>query len=340
MRILLVKTSSMGDLIHTFPALTDAGRAIPGIEFDWLVEDIFAEIPEWHPLVKDIIPVALRRWRKNIFTAQTFREWRALRRILKQKHYDLIIDAQSLVKSAFLTYLGQGKRVGLDWTSARESLASLAYKKKLNVNFKQHAISRMRELFAKALGYEMVGDEPDFNLSIKHKPTEASPPYLVFLHGTTWESKLWPETYWQQLVEYANQAGYKIKMTGGNEDEHLRAQRIAHGKQNVDLMPRLSLSHMANLLSHAKAVVAVDTGFGHLAAALDVPTISIYGSTNPTYTGALGKRSLHLSAQFLCSPCLKRSCHYHSESVVTPACYATLPPSKVWQKVTEAMLVA
>src|SRR3990167_8502552 len=101
MRVLSIKTSSMGDLIHTFPALTDAGKAIPGITFDWVVEDVFAAIPTWHPLVNKVIPVALRRWRKGIFSSETRAGWRQLRQTMHAQDYDLVLDAQGLVKSAF-----------------------------------------------------------------------------------------------------------------------------------------------------------------------------------------------------------------------------------------------
>lgn len=331
MRVLLVKTSSMGDLIHTMPALTDAANAIPGIQFDWVVEDVFASIPAWHPAVNTVIPVALRRWRKGFFSAKTWSEWRALRRKLRANQYDLVLDAQGLVKSALVVRLARGPRVGLDWSSARESLASLAYQRTCTVNFYQHAVLRMRELFSQALGYAMPTSEPDFGLRREQFKLEApSKPYLVFLHGTTWASKLWPQTYWMQLADIAKSQGLQIKMSGGNQEEMARAQTIADYCSAVQVLPRLDIPGMAALLANAKAAVAVDTGFGHLAAALGVPTVSIYGSTNAEYTGALGPASKLLSAQFSCSPCLNRTCSYKPLTAVTPACYETVPPLKVW----------
>ncbi|MBV9575888.1 MAG: lipopolysaccharide heptosyltransferase 1, partial [Gammaproteobacteria bacterium] len=130
MRVLLIKTSSMGDIIHTLPALTDASKAIPDIEFDWVIEEAFAMIPHWHASVRNSIPVALRRWRKAIFAHQTQAEFKTLRKELQQVPYDLILDAQGLVKSAFLGFFAAGIRVGLDWQSARENLASLIYQQK------------------------------------------------------------------------------------------------------------------------------------------------------------------------------------------------------------------
>src|SRR3990167_10915001 len=105
MRVLLIKTSSMGDIIHTLPALSDAQQMIPGIKFDWVVEESFAEIPKWHPVVERIVPVALRRWRTNLFSKNVHDEWRQVRENLQHQSYDLILDAQGLVKSAWLGLL-------------------------------------------------------------------------------------------------------------------------------------------------------------------------------------------------------------------------------------------
>jgi heptosyltransferase-1 len=359
MRVLLIKTSSMGDLIHTLPALTDAKRALPDISFDWVVEDVFADIPRWHPAVNNIIPVALRRWRKGVFSKETMAEWRQLRQRLNENHYDLILDAQGLVKSAFLGFFTSGLRAGLDWKSARESLASLMYQRKYRVNFHQHAIIRMRTLFSLALGYVLPETMPDYGLSgalglggklrddhervagilpvNDDRMAANSSPYLVFLFGTTWTSKQWPELYWRQLAELTHQAGYQVKVSGYNKQEFEQAAGIAVNNPGVEVLPRLGIAGMGELLAGATAVVAVDTGFGHLAAALNVPTISIYGPTNPEYTGAIGRSSSHLAADFPCAPCLSRECTYRKPSAVTPACYATVSPQRVWAAVAEKL---
>src|SRR3990167_6070327 len=153
MRVLLIKTSSMGDIIHTLPALTDASNAIPGIQFDWVCEDVFADLCKQHPAVKEVIPIALRRWRKGILSSETRNGWTEMRKRLRHEQYDLVLDAQGLIKSAFLTLFANGARAGLDFSSARESFASFFYKQKHEVNFYQHAVVRMRSLFSQALGY-------------------------------------------------------------------------------------------------------------------------------------------------------------------------------------------
>ncbi len=336
MRVLLIKTSSMGDLIHTLPALTDAGRAIPGIRFDWMAEEAFAEIPAWHPLVDQVIPIALRRWRKHLFASQTRKEWGELSHLLKSQQYDLILDAQGLVKSGFLALFANGPRAGLDFRSAREPFASFAYHEKHRVNFYQHAVHRMRSLFSHALRYPMPTTPPVFGLDrSKFQSPAPNESYLVFLHGTTWASKQWPESYWQELARMAASHGLRVKINGGSEAELERAKRIAENNPAVDLMGRMTIKQMADLLSGAKAAVAVDTGFAHLAGALDLPTISIYGATNADFTGAVGPKSVLLQTPFPCSPCLSRECAYREPSPVSPACYATVPPAKVWEALSQ-----
>lgn len=338
MRVLIIKTSSMGDIIHTFPALTDAGTVIPGITFDWVVEEGFADIPAWHPLVNQVIPVGLRRWRKHLLSRKTWSDLKTLRKRLQAKDYDLIIDAQGLLKSAWIAFFAKkAKRSGLDFQSARESLASFCYQQKYRVDFYQQAVLRMRSLFSQALGYEIPYQEPNFGLNKALFKQSIHQNYLVFLHGTTWKSKEWPEIYWKQLAALAAQAGYFIKVSGGSAAEIESADRIAKSHAEIEAIPRLTIPEMAALLAHAQAVVTVDTGFGHLAAALDVPTVSLFGPTSAAYNGAIGQRSRHVSADFACSPCLKRVCHYEGASIVKPACFQTIPPYRVWQAVKEIL---
>ena len=328
MRVLVVKTSSLGDVIHALPALTDAMRAIPGLRADWLVEQAFAEIPGWHPAVETVIPVAVRRWRKQPFALKRDPLWQAFHRTLKTRQYDLVIDAQGLVKSAALACFAHGPRAGFDFASVREPLAALSYRHRYAVARDQHAVIRQRELFAKALGYAVPEVEADYGLSSETQ--SASQPTLMFFHGTTWASKHWPESYWRALAARAVAAGYQVWLPWGNDIERARADRIAQAGSSVSVLPRSSLAELANRLRQVQGVVAVDTGLGHLAAALGVPSVSIYGATNPALTSTHGRGQLHLAAQFACAPCLRRECNYKGAASVTPACYETLPPERVW----------
>lgn len=336
MRVLLIKTSSMGDILHTLPALTDAQQALPTVSFDWLIEEAFAEIPLWHKAVNEVIPISLRRWRKGIFAKSTKTEWRHLRLLLKERKYDVILDAQGLIKSALFTFLTKGKRAGLDWRSARESLASLAYQHKCSVNYHQHAVVRMRSLFSQALAFPTILGPANFGLDKTSffQEQSNSVPYLVFLHATTWATKQWPEVYWIELANLAVKAGLQVKMSGGNDAELARSKRIAGASPAIHVLPRQTISDMAVLLANAYGVVALDTGFGHLAGALGVPTLALYGPTNPELTGVLGERAQNELTDFHCSPCLRRHCRY-KVSEIMPPCFTKLAPSLVWQKLVK-----
>ncbi len=338
MRVLLVKTSSMGDVIHTLPALSDAQALLPDVQFDWMVEEAFQDIPAWHPAVRRVIPVALRQWRKRLWYADTWRAFRALQKELHAEHYDVVLDAQGLVKSALVSLAAKGTRAGLDFRSAREALASFAYQKKYTVNFYQHAVVRMRSLFSKALGYALSETPPDFGLAhLRSERAISDEKYLVFLHATAWTSKQWPETYWRDLAMLVAKQGYRVKISGGNAVELERAQRIAKDLETVDALPRLTIQQMATLLAQSQGAVGVDTGFGHLAAALDIPTVIIYGATNPAWTSATGARTVNVSASFACAPCSKRICTYRGASTVQPACYETMTPERVWGTLAQAL---
>jgi len=295
-RVLLIKTSSLGDVVHTLPALTDAQRAIPGIQFDWVVEEGFAEIPAWHPAVAQVIPVAIRRWRKNLWQTLRSGEWRRFKARLRETRYDLVIDAQGLLKSAWLTRYVKAPVAGLDRDSAREPLASRFYDRRYAVPRDQHALERVRQLFAQALGYELPQDIGAYGLDRTQLATPGEEPYLLFLHGTTWPSKHWPEAYWRELAERMSAFGWAIRLPWGNAEEKARAERIAEGIAGASVLPRLNLGGVAKVVAGARACVAVDTGLGHLAAALDVPSISLYGPTLPGRVGAYGRSQVHLCA--------------------------------------------
>jgi heptosyltransferase I len=347
MKILIVKTSSLGDIIHTLPAVNDAIAVNPTIEFDWVVEESFAEVPAWHPAVKRIIPVALRRWRKNRWQAFKNGEWNRFKNNLQATSYDVVIDAQGLIKSALITFLSRGLRAGLNWRSAWEPLASLGYQKKVAVEPLQHAVPRVRQLFARALDYPLPLSTPRYGLRCFQLPEWFASfaqensvagyenKYVVFLHGTTWDTKHWPEHYWKSLVALTLKHGYHVLLPWGNEEERARAGRLANNHSietaKAIVLPRTTLKDIAGIIAGAKAVVAVDTGLGHLAAALEVPTLSLYGPTNPELTGTVGQKQLHLASTFACAPCLKESCRYAGEKRVHPMCFSTLPPERVWE---------
>ncbi|MDC1435863.1 lipopolysaccharide heptosyltransferase I [Gammaproteobacteria bacterium] len=347
MHVLIVKVSSLGDVIHTLPALTDAERAIPGIKFDWVTEEAFAEIPAWHAAVNKVIPVAFRRWKKNIIQMLFSNEYKNFKKILKSTQYDLVIDAQGLLKSGYICSLARGKVVGLAKNSVREKAATWFYDESYEVSWQQHAVERTRKLFAQALGYNIENQRVDYALSLEqfNSNKEKVSKSLYFLHGTTWETKLWPEKYWIELGEIAARNSYSINLLWGNQEERLRAKRIADAIPGAKVMSQLTLTEIASQLIQTDVVIAVDTGLAHLAAALDRPTIALYGASDAEKTGTYGKNQVHLSAVFQCSPCLHKKCNYQSKDLnqrekqqvftINPPCFSTLTPSLVWQNIVE-----
>lgn len=298
MRVLLVKMSSLGDVVHTLPAVTDAAACVPGIRFDWVVEEAFAEIPAWHPAVDKVIPIALRRWRKHPLRDFSGPEWRDCRNQMRRNHYDAVIDAQGLIKSALVSRLVKAPVYGLDKHSARERIASTAYHHRIPVPRDMHAVERTRTLFARALNYRLPASRGDYGVR-EQLMGDRSPRSggLLFFHGTARAEKLWPEEHWIELARLAGAEGYPVWLPWGSEEEKARAERIAGGCDSANVLPRLDLMGIAGLLLEANGAVAVDTGLGHLAAALDVPTVSLYGPTSTRLIGAYGKNQVHIQSR-------------------------------------------
>jgi heptosyltransferase I len=324
-RLALIKLSSLGDLVHALPALTEAAAALPGLRCDWAVEQAFAAIPGWHPAVGRVIPVALRRWR----SPGALEMLRDGTRALRAQRYDLVLDAQGLIKSAVLTRLARGRRAGFDRRSAREPLASLAYGQRIAVPRPLHAIERLRRLFAAALGYALAKEAPPYGLDPARFGRVVAREAVVFLHGTAWHSKRWPLGHWQALAVHAARAGLEVLLPWGSPAERRDAQIIATATPAARVLPALGLTEIAGVIAGARAVVGGDTGLAHLAVALGRPTVTVYGASDPALTGTWGQGQARLAVDFPCAPCLARRCALVGQGD-DPPCYGTLPPAAVW----------
>ncbi|AZY47802.1 lipopolysaccharide heptosyltransferase I [Bordetella avium] len=312
-RILIVRTSSLGDLVHMLPAISDIARHVPDAQIDWIAEEAFAEIPGWHPAVRTVIKVAHRRWRKAWWSDQVRQERRALADRLRNEPYDIVLDMQGLLKSAWLVRQTQGMRHGLDWRSAREPLASLFYNVRHRVEFWQPAVIRQRKLAAQTFGYSYSG-APDFGLQAFSRPAEAEHPlveegrrlhhlntdrgYAVIMPSASREDKLWPEEDWRAVFRRLQDAGCALRLLAGNEQEAARARLLVAGMEGVEVLPRMDLTSVARVLAGARLMVGLDSGLTHLSAALGRPTIGIYRASTPVrtplvgsnYTASLGDR--------------------------------------------------
>jgi heptosyltransferase-1 len=329
MHVLVVKTSSMGDVIHTLPAIEDAAKAIPGIKFDWLIEESFHEIPAWHNSVDKVIPIALRRWRKSWQKAFLSGEIKLFLKRVREKKYDLIIDAQGLLKSAVPAKLARGTLIGFDKASAREGIAAKFYDHDLTVDKSLHAIERVRRLFARSLGYQYEDTLPSVKLNLNSAKKDKNG--VLFLHGTTWPSKHWPDVSWLELGKLLKEEGEAIYLPWATAQEKDRAEWL--GKElNASVMPKLSLTEIAELMLKVKAVVGVDTGLTHLAALLDVRSVGIYGSTDVSLTGAMGVKHKNICSSYECSPCLKKACLKLSDELVMPPCYKEIYSQDIFEE--------
>jgi heptosyltransferase-1 len=288
--ILFVKTSSLGDVVHHCPAVSDAAAALPGAAIDWVVEEPFAGVAAMHPAVRRVIPVSVRRWRNALWDPAVWSEMGEFRRTLAAQRYDVVIDTQGLLKSALVCRFASGTKHGMDRSSAREPLAARFYDVRHLVPRGLHAVERNRRLTAASLGYALQ-DKLQYGLriSMDNPATAGSAPsggtYSVLLTMTSRDDKLWPESRW---VELGRALGGPVVLPWGSEPERERAERLAHGIGDAKVPSRLSVLQLGELFVEAKAVVGLDTGLTHLAAALGATTVGIYCGSDPALTGLYG----------------------------------------------------
>ena len=287
MRILLVKTSSLGDVVHNLPVVTDLRQRYPEAKIDWVVEENFAEIPRLHPEVHRVIPVALRRWRRSLLSPATWAEFGSFRRTLRTEHYELVIDTQGLLKSALITRMARGRRCGYAASSAREPIAAHLYDATFEVSKELHAVERNRRLAAAASGYTL-SPAPNYGITVPPAPSFRDSSAML-LTATSRDDKLWPEEHWIDAGRALHQKGLTCLLPAGNAVEHQRAERIARAIPGAIALPSLNLTELAQQLAAARIVIGVDTGLVHLAAALGRPTLALFSASDSALTGVLAQ---------------------------------------------------
>ena len=298
--ILFVRMSSLGDVLHTFPAATDIQRERPSARLHWAVEEAYVELVRLHPGVARIVPVALRRWRRAPLAARTWREVRALRDSLAAPRFDAIVDTQGLLKSVLVAKMAHGPVHGFGPGTARERLAARFYDARYEFRAEDLKVERYREVAARALGYERHG-APDYGIAAPAAPPFAPRSrYAVLMHSTARAAKLWSEERWIAVARSLERAGLDCVLPWGSDEERSRAQRLAAALDRASVPPRMSLVDAAGLVGHAAVVLGVDTGLMHLAAALKVPVVGIFCDSEPldaqpvgagptAYRGGVGK---------------------------------------------------
>ena len=341
---MVVKLTSMGDTLHVLPALSDLVENCPLVQIDWMIEDSFRDIPHFHPSVNRVIAVSTRRWRS--LTLTNLKEFYRFLKLLRAEQYDVVIDAQGLIKSAALAYLAKlkrnGKRIGFSADSIKERPAARFYHHDIDIAKNLHAIDRLRQLFAYGFNYPVPTTKANYSINVQKPSAQITDkrqlPSVFFFPSTTWDSKHIPDSIWRKLSDLALGQGYQIKISWGSAEEKLRAEQIADQRSGIDVLAKLTLRELASQLSTASGAIAVDTGLGHLAAGLGIATVSVYGATDAKLTGAIGDSSNLLQTDYPCSPCFLKQCDKLNEVQTTPPCYATITAERIWAALSEQII--
>ncbi len=285
MKILIVRVSSLGDVVHNMPMVADIQRHFPGAQIDWVVEEAYTSLVRLNPLVRNIIPIALRRWRKSLFSAATRAEIGAFQRQLRAERYDVVFDTQGLLKTSVVMRMARlatdGRRIGLANAtegSGYEPLSRIFHDQSIPVDRHTHAVTRARLVAACALGYQLEGP-PDF--AMQPPPQQRWPwmpeqPYVVFFHGTARAAKQWPQAQWIKLGQALAERGLPVLLPWGSRKEQQAAQALAAGIPGATVLPALPLMQAVALVQQARLVIGLDTGLTHIAAAYGQPTVELY----------------------------------------------------------------
>jgi len=289
LKILLVKMSSMGDLVHNLPVVTDIHAHYPDAVVDWVAEEAYVTIPSLHPGVRRIIPIAWRRWRRHLGSRGTWREMAEFHRQLTATDYDYVLDSQGLFKSALVGTMAQGILVGGDRESIREPLAARFYRRRLPIAWSRHVVDRCRAVAAGVLDYA-IDSSPAYGIAAPPLVADWLPgaPYCVLMHAASRPEKLWPEAHWIDLGLYLAQKGLVSVLPWGNPDEEQRSRRLAQFLPGAVVPPLMDLATAAGFLAGSVMVVGLDTGFTHFAAALGRPTIGVYCDSDSRQAAVLG----------------------------------------------------
>jgi heptosyltransferase-1 len=286
LKILVVRVSSLGDVVHNMPMVSDLHQHFPDAQIDWVVEEAYTGLVQLHRAVHRVIPIALRRWRKSLLSSGTRAEMRAFRRSLRQDEYDIVFDTQGLFKTGAVMRMARlgahGQRVGLANAtegSGYEAVSRIFHTCSISVGLHTHAVQRARLVAAGALGYEVEGS-PDFGLQDSTGAPEPAwlpaSPYAVFFHGTAGAAKRWGENDWTALGKHVTERGLRVALPWGDGREFEAAKRIASDIPGAVVLPMLPLMDAVLLAQHAALVVGVDSGLTHVAAAFERPTVEIY----------------------------------------------------------------
>ena len=282
--------------MHALPAITEAKDQINNITFDWVVDKNFSSVPKWHPNIENTIETNHREWKLNLFSSKSRDEMRDVLNKIDANEYDLIVDMQNNLKSAFLSFMCKSSVTGLDAKSAREYPAHLAYKTKIRVPKTMHAVERQKLLLATALGYETNINNRDYGISKANfkKPLKMySSKYAICVQNASWASKQWPIEYWQEFLRILEKKDLKFLFPSGSQAELDRASKICSVSQKAFALEILPLDEIAFLIDNSEFAICSDTGLAHLSAVVDTPSLTLYGPTDISLIGTYGNNQNH-----------------------------------------------
>ena len=297
-KILIVRVSSLGDVVHNMPAIADIRRRHPDAQIDWLVEESFASLVELVHGVRRAIPFSLRRWRRGFASPENWREIGKFKRELAAEKYDLVIDCQGLIKTAWVASWARGPLVGLGNRTdgaGYEWPVRCFYDRRVPIEPRTHVVERTRQLVAAALDLPkpQMTDDIDFGIDTRRATLAVSElglnlpvPYVVFVHATSRADKQWPEAAWIELGQALVTRGASIVLPWGSDAERATSEKLAKEFGAAAIVPpKLSLPAVVGLIDGAAATVGVDTGLVHIAAALKRPTVELYNFSTAWRTG-------------------------------------------------------
>jgi heptosyltransferase-1 len=284
LKILLVRVSSLGDVLHNLPMVADLLRHHPGATIDWVVEEGYVSLVRLNPHVRKVIPWALRRWRKRLGDKAVRAEIKSFFRTLREEEYDYVFDTQGLLKTGVIMGAARvrkgGRKVGLangSEGSGYEGISRIFHTDSIPLSPRTHAVARGRLVAGAALGYA-VDSAPDFGLPAPQAALRPAflPPqdYAVFFHGTARAAKKWARENW--IATGQALAPMPVLLPWGSEEELREAEALAQALPNARVLPRLSMMDAVALAQHASLAIGVDTGLTHIAAAFVRPTVEIY----------------------------------------------------------------
>jgi heptosyltransferase-1 len=296
MKVLILKLTSMGDLMHALPALTEAEQNIKNISFDWVVDKAFSSVPSWHPAVDKIIKTDHRHWKKQFFSSESREALNLVKKEINATDYDFVVDMQNNLKSAFLSFLSNHRVTGMDASSSREYPAHWAYYNKVNINKSLHAIDRQKELLASSLGYSPTSGINYGISKVKFLEPAAELPanYVVLVQNASWLTKQWPVAYWKDLIKHLDDCCVNVLLPSGNKEELMRAKDIVSVSEQATALEILPLNEVAYIIDNADYCICSDTGLAHLSAVVNTPSLTLYGPTDTKLIGTKGNHQIHI----------------------------------------------